>query len=104
MIRLAATIDVERDALAAFCHEHGVGKLLVFGSALRDDFQPDRSDIDLLVEFLPGASKNLFKLVRMQDELRQIFGRAVDLTTPGSLSKYFRDRVLASAVVLYDAA
>jgi predicted nucleotidyltransferase len=40
----------------------------------------------------------------MQRELAELFGRQVDLTTPGSLSKYFRDDVLAAAKVLYDAA
>ena len=76
----------------------------MFGSALRDDFDPNRSDIDLLVEFNTGVHKNLFKLVQMERSLSGMFGREVELTTPGSLSKYFRDDVLASAVVLYDAA
>jgi predicted nucleotidyltransferase len=48
--------------------------------------------------------KNLFKLVTMQDELSRLLRREVDLTTAGSLSKYFRDQVLATATVLYDAA
>jgi predicted nucleotidyltransferase len=76
----------------------------MFGSAIRDDFDPDRSDVDLLVEFAPGVSKSLFRLLRMQESLSEVFGRNVDLTTTGSLSKYFRDEVLSSAVVLYDAA
>jgi predicted nucleotidyltransferase len=46
----------------------------------------------------------LFTLLRMQHDLSDLFGREVDLTTPGSLSKYFRDDVLAAAKVLYDAA
>jgi len=98
------TISVDQSKLACFCREHGVTKLAVFGSALREDFDPDHSDLDLLVEFAPGVSKSLFKLIRMQDLLSQIFGREVDLTTPDSLSKYFRDSVVESAAVLYDAA
>jgi hypothetical protein len=71
---------------------------------LRKDFDPDQSDVDILVEFAPGVHKSLFKLGEMQDALSQMLGRRVDLTTPGSLSKYFREEVLASAEVLYDAA
>jgi predicted nucleotidyltransferase len=101
---IASEISVDQVALARICRRHGVAKLSVFGSALRGDFDPDRSDVDLLVEFAPGVSKGLFKLVTMQDELEHLFGREVDLITPGSLSKYFRNDVLSAAVVLYDAA
>ena len=76
----------------------------MFGSSLRDDFDLGRSDVDLLVEFAPGTSRSLFKILQVQKELSQLFAREVDLTTLGSLSKYFRDSVLESAVVLYDAA
>lgn len=101
---IASDISIDQVALAELCRRHGVAKLSVFGSALRGDFDPDRSDVDLLVEFAPGVSKSLFKLVKMQDELGRLIGREVDITTPGSLSKYFRDDVLSAAVVLYDAA
>ncbi len=100
----APSIPVDKNVLASICREHGVAKLSLFGSVLRNDFDPQRSDVDLLVEFAPGESKSLFKIVRMQNALTQLFGRDVDLTTPGSLSKYFRDAVLETAVVLYDAA
>ena len=89
--------------LADFCRRHGVRHLALFGSALRDDFQPE-SDLDLLVEFEDGVDRSLFKLVRMEDELSTLFGRTVDLTTPGSLSRYFRDQVISQAQVMYDAA
>lgn len=90
--------------LASFCRKYGVARLLVYGSALRSDFDPIRSDVDLLVEFLPGVHRGLFKLVEMRQELACMIGHAIDLTTPGSLSKYFRQDVLDSAEVLYDAA
>jgi predicted nucleotidyltransferase len=99
-----AAIQIDDRAMASLCQKHGVAKLSVFGSALRSDFDPDRSDIDLLVDFLPGERKNLFKLLEMERALSHLFGRPVELTTRGSLSKYFRDQVLASARVLYDAA
>jgi predicted nucleotidyltransferase len=90
--------------LASFCRKHGVARFSVYGSALRVDFDPSRSDIDILVEFLPEVHRGLFKLVEMRQELAGMLGQEVDLTTPGSLSKYFRQNVLDSAEVLYDTA
>ncbi len=101
---LPAEIQIDNSALASFGRKYGVARLSLFGSVLRSDYEPGRSDIDVLVEFQPGAHKSLFKLLEMQRELSELFAQAVDLNTPGSLSKYFRDDVLASAQVLYDAA
>jgi predicted nucleotidyltransferase len=94
-------IEVPEDRIAAFCRRHGIRRLSLFGSILRDDFGP-QSDVDVLVEFQPGARTGL-KFFSMQDELSDILGRKVDLNTVGFLSKYFRDRVLAEAEVQYDA-
>jgi hypothetical protein len=69
---------------------------------IRDDFRPE-SDIDVLVEFQPGIRVGL-AFIRMQDELSAVLGRTVDLHTPASLSKYFRDQVLREAEPLYVAA
>jgi len=69
---------------------------------LRDDFGPD-SDVDCLVEFEPGAVVTLLDMARMEDELGQLIGRPADLRTPQELSRYFRDRILAAAVVQYAA-
>jgi predicted nucleotidyltransferase len=97
-------IAINQYELAAFCRQNGVKRLSVFGSVLRDDFDPHTSDVDVLVEFVTGAPKNLFKLLQMQNDLASMFEREVDLTTPGSLSRYFRDDVTATALVIYDAA
>lgn len=95
-------IDIPKDKIAGFCRKHRIRRLSLFGSILRDDFGPD-SDIDVLVEFEPGARTG-FAFFGMQDELSQILGRKVDLNTPGFLSKYFRDEVMREAEVQYDAA
>jgi predicted nucleotidyltransferase len=97
-------ISIDEAALATLCRKYGVAKLSLFGSVLRSDYVPGRSDVDVLVEFCPEASKSLFKLLHIERELAALFGHKVDLNTPGSLNKYFRDDVLASAKVLYDAA
>lgn len=94
-------VPVDRDAIATFCNKHGIRELSVFGSALRDDFRPDSSDVDVLVEFNPEAKVSLLGFCGMIRELEELFGRKVDLITTNSLSPYIRDRVLASREVLY---
>jgi predicted nucleotidyltransferase len=95
-------VNIPGDTLAAFCRRHHIRRLSLFGSILRDDFRSD-SDVDVLVEFEPGHTPGL-AFFAMQDELSELIGRKVDLHTAGSLSKYFRDQVLAEAEVQYDAA
>jgi predicted nucleotidyltransferase len=86
--------------LKDFCERHRVHKLSFFGSFTRDDFAPE-SDIDVLVEFKPNARVG-FELFEMEDELSAAMGgRRVEVNTPRSLSKYFRDEVLAEAEVAY---
>lgn len=94
-------IQFTRDELARFCREHHVAELSLFGSVLREDFGPD-SDVDVLVEFERGNAPGFLELARMEEELSDMLGgRKVDLRTPRALSRYFRDEVLASAVVQY---
>lgn len=95
-------IDVPQREISAFCKKHGIGRLSLFGSVLRDDFAPG-SDIDVLVEFQPGRTPGL-AFFAMQSELSELLGRKVDLKTPQDLSRYFRDRVLEEARIIYDAA
>ena len=79
---------------AAFRRAHGIRRLSVFGSALRDDFGPD-SEIDLLVEFDPEHIPGLLRLAGMELELSELcHGRKVDLRTPEDLSRYFRRQVM----------
>ena len=47
-------IEIPRVSIESFCKRHGVKKLAFFGSVLRDDFDPGRSDVDVLIEFEPG--------------------------------------------------
>ena len=95
-------ISIPKDAIAAFCREHGIQRLAVFGSALRADFRPE-SDIDLLVEFEPDQVPGLFGIARMERELSVLLGgRKVDLRTPQDLSRYFRQQILEEAEVQYE--
>lgn len=91
-------IKLSRAWIAEFCVRHHVRSFALFGSILRDDFGPE-SDIDVLVEFEPGKTPGL-GFFGMQDELSEYLGRRADLNTPGFLSRYFRDQVMAEALPL----
>lgn len=93
-------IDVPRDEIADFCARNHIQRMSLFGSATRDDFGPE-SDIDVLVEFEPGQTPG-FAFFAMQDELSTMLGGPVELHTPGFLSRYFRDEVMAQVVTLYE--
>ena len=97
-----ANIQIPKDRLPEFCRRHRIRRLALFGSVLRDDFC-DQSDVDVLVEFEPGASVGL-RFFAIERELSEMLGRKVDLNTAGFLSPHFRDEVLAEAEVHYDAA
>lgn len=94
-------IAFDRSKLQQFCVENGIKKLSLFGSVLRDDFGPE-SDIDMLVEFLPGEVVGFIRLARTERELSSFFSnRKVDLRTPEDISDYFRERVIAESEELY---
>lgn len=92
--------------LADFCGKWQVEQLALFGSILRADFDAD-SDIDVLVTFAAGAKHTLFDLLRMKQELRDLFGRDVDLVDRRVLEQsdnYIRRKaILDSAKVIYGA-
>jgi uncharacterized protein len=95
-------IDMDRQAIVAFCRKHHIQKLAFFGSVLRDDFQPV-SDVDVLVVFdsqhIPGLA-----FFGMELELSKMLGRQVDLNTPQFLNPAFRHQVEAEAEVFYEQA
>ncbi|MGH7103997.1 MAG: nucleotidyltransferase family protein, partial [Acetobacteraceae bacterium] len=87
------------DALAAVCRRYRIRRLSLFGSTLAGTSRSD-SDVDLLVEFEPGATPGLIRLGGIAGELSELLGgREVDLRTAGDLSRYFRDEVVRAAVV-----
>ena len=90
-------------ALAALCRRHGIRRLSLFGSVLKGTARPD-SDVDLLVEFEPGAKPSYLDLAQMEIDLSGLLGgRRVDLRTPQELSRYFRDEVARTAEVQFVA-
>lgn len=71
-------IAIPQEQIAGFCKRWKITEFALFGSVLREDFHAD-SDIDVLVRFTPDSEWSLLDIVAMEDELKQIFGRDVDV-------------------------
>jgi predicted nucleotidyltransferase len=97
-------MPIPRKKINEFCHRWKVVEFSLFGSILREDFRPD-SDVDVLVTFSPNAKVSLFDLVEMQDELKAIFKRDVDLVEKQAIidsKNYIRRRsILENTRVVY---
>lgn len=97
-------IALPMEKIAEFCDRWQVIEFALFGSVLRDDFRPD-SDIDVMVAFHPDAHPTLFDLAYMEDELKTLFQRDVDLVTRQGIEtsrNYLRRKaILSSAQVIY---
>jgi predicted nucleotidyltransferase len=100
---MAVQVPIDRNRIEEFCRKWRVKELAIFGSAVRQDFGPD-SDVDVLVELQPEHHLSLYDWVDMTEELREIFGRKVDLVGKGGLKNPFRRReILRTAEVVYAA-
>lgn len=103
---IKSRMNTSRDQIAAFCERWQVTELGLFGSVLREDFNPE-SDIDVLVRFAPEAGHSLMDFVGIQDELSAMLGRRVDLVTWRSIENsrnYIRrEDILRSTETIYPA-
>jgi predicted nucleotidyltransferase len=88
-------IDRHRDDLKGLCQRHHVKTLELIGSATDGTFDPGRSDLDFLLEFLPEAAGRPFAgYFDLKDDLERLFGRKVDLLMPRAI----RNRYLLEAI------
>ncbi len=93
--------ELKPEHISAFCQTWRITELSVFGSVLRDDFCPD-SDVDVLVEFDPDAPWDAWDVLKAREELREMFGRPVDLVEKRCLRNPFRRHaILSSKQVIY---
>ncbi len=94
------------DGVAEFCRRNRISRLALYGSVLRDDFGPE-SDVDVLVEFEPGARVGL-SFFTMEDELSDMLGRRVDMSTfegvEESRNWLLKAEILGTAEVVYERA
>jgi predicted nucleotidyltransferase len=101
----AIAIDIDKDKLRDFCRKWKITEFALFGSAVRpDEFRSD-SDVDVMVSFSDAAEWSLFDHVHMQDELRDLFGRDVDLLTRRAVERsrnLYRQRAILTSAVPVD--
>ncbi|HEX2795915.1 MAG TPA: nucleotidyltransferase family protein [Immundisolibacter sp.] len=90
----SVALDLKRSAVREAAGRFRAANLRIFGSVLHGTDE-EGSDLDLLVDALPGAT--LFDLGGLQAELEDLLGVRVDLLTPGDLPARFREQVLAQA-------
>ena len=96
-------IHIDREKIAEFCRARGIRKLSLFGSVLRDDFDPARSDVDVLAEFEPSALKGVgFRYFGYGEDLAAILGRKVDFCS--RLNQYIEAAVRRESLLIYARA
>ena len=99
-------VEIPVDRITEFCQRNRIRRLALFGSVLRADFEPE-SDVDVLVEFEPGARVGL-EFITMQDELSKVLGQRVDMNTFAGVEEsrnwLLKAEILDSAEVVYEQA
>ena len=106
-MRINGALDVADNVLAAFCRKWKITEFALFGSVLRKDFSQD-SDVDVLVTFETDAHWSLLDIVDIQEELKSIFGREVDVVERAAVEEsanpFRRRAILKDARVVYSVA
>src|SRR5271169_370126 len=98
-------IELRREELRGLCRRFHVRRLDLFGSAARGDFDPERSDIDFLVEFDRGALKHPFDAYfGLKEALEELFGRPVDLVEASAVrNPYLKASIDGSREPVFEA-
>ena len=99
---IAPGVILPESEIAAICRRYQVKELALFGSAARGELRPD-SDIDLLVEFLPGAEVDLIEHLAAERELSELLGRKADQVSKRALRNALREEVLSQTRHIYAA-
>lgn len=99
-------IEEERAAVCRLCARHGVRRLSVFGSAVTGAFDPERSDLDFLVEFQAmSPAERADRYFGLLEDLEELFGMPIDLIERAPIrNPFLLSAIEASRIPLYDAA
>ncbi len=101
---MAGVLDSHLAEITDLCRRYGVSRLELFGSAASDAFDPQRSDLDFLVQFDADSSGLFDRYFGLKESLEALYGRRVDLVTAGSLrNPYFIEAVNRSRQLVYAA-
>ena len=102
---MGGAIQFDFEKIGDLCRQFQVRRLAVFGSSLRGDFEPSRSDVDLVVEFEPApAAARMQNYLKLHEALSRLFSRPVDLIEEGSIrNPYILEKVNGQQQLLYAA-
>lgn len=93
------------EEIGRLCRLHGVRKLELFGSILRRDFDPERSDVDLLVEFEAAVANSFTNFLDLKEALEHLLGRRVDLVELRAIrNRRLRHHIEQSKLPVYASA
>jgi uncharacterized protein len=102
---MSPLIEDNLEEIGRLCRLHGVRKLEAFGSILRQDFDPQRSDVDVLVEFQPQVANSFSNFLDLKEVLESLFGRRVDLVELRAIrNRRLRHHIEQSKSPVYAAA
>ncbi|MDD4975687.1 MAG: nucleotidyltransferase domain-containing protein [Bacteriovorax sp.] len=100
-------IEIPIDKIKDFCQKWKVKEFSLFGSVIRDDFSPEKSDVDVLITFFPEQVLG-WDIVDMKEELETIFNRKVDMVNKEVIEKshnpYRKKSILEHYEVIYEQA
>ena len=103
-LKKSLAVPIPEKSIEDFCQRWQIEKFYLFGSVLRDDFD-EQSDIDVMVQSFPNPGWG-WKIVTMNEELEQIFGRKVDLIFKDAIERsqnwLRREDILSSARLIYE--
>lgn len=98
-------VEINRQDIARLCRLHGVRKMELFGSILRDDFDLQNSDVDVLVDFDPQSAASFTNFLNLKESLEALFGRSVDLVELRAIrNRRLRHYIERSKLPVYAAA
>jgi predicted nucleotidyltransferase len=107
MVRqIAARIPIPDEKIESFCRKWGVKRFELFGSVLRNDFDPERSDVDVMLTLTENRTYTLFDIVHMEEELADLFQRKVHVTERSTVEEsenYIRRKsILSGSQLVYE--
>jgi predicted nucleotidyltransferase len=104
---LQTAIPLPMDQIVSFCEKWAITRFELFGSILRKDFDPLKSDIDVMITANPSIRYGLTDYIAIEDELASLFGRQVDVCDrywiERSENRFLRTAILRTAKVVYES-
>lgn len=90
-----------KEKILKICEGNDISFMTIFGSFIKGE-ENKRSDIDIAIEFTDKSRKNLFDLIHIEDELKKILGRKVDLGIFSAIKPHIIEDVKKQMRIIYE--